>query len=1146
MLMCIFALCTTNSLFAQSPPPWQHPLNLDNNNYWQKRIPITITNVSAKDFAGEYAYVQIDFNNFIPECDVKEIRICMENGMELRYAVYTENLKYKRQGLLTVDDYLAIPLGILGVSESETYYLYYGNKSAGIVSEPELSKVLTNSDTGITILDPSFYSISFGLSVENKLKSSGINDTWPYYFQSLWDYRIPVKVYNFTATEKNNFPVVVNLSRLQHQFGSSFNRQSLRFMENDSTAFLDFYQLEQYTVFFTDIPANTEKTIYVYFSTKEGISGSEEKTYMDLLDVISNPLEQSHNLNFENNDPLLIGDPAEIFNMPKYWNYIYPSTIDKLNDLGKILDLPLDKNGYKNNCVNMTISANNHSDSWGWYQNLPADSGVYYLFAGMAKGSVDGVLYTEPISYTLLYLNENNEPCAYKNVEYISSSMYDKSDGWQIAARLIGMPTDIKNMKIIAERLIKNNTSKIILKHDEILFTQVTCGYPGKLEGNVSRLSFPVLWEENSIRKIFPDTVPLTSDIPDFINIQAAKNEKEIIQIALRSDIPLELVRFSFDGFTLNQKPVPSPPTLAIDLVEYVPVDYNTGFFIRGILEPWFRLSPGNSDGAIVPPTLTDNVNDGWIGLWPDQLKPYSLRNPFKINANKTKAFYIIVTVPKDAGPGDYQGTLKVSYNGGELIKSLQLKVLDYELPDETSLISIFDINFFHRGDYLKSIGFNDKEKFYLSLFDLLKEYRMSPDRTPSQPIFDYTGTNSYDQYFTEMNQYFGENNFNFPVSYAPWQFYLGGYGFDEDNIYDYYFNVPSFENKEVSSIFKKAYSDSLLEYWQAIDSDWKDKIWLYLMDEPMLKSKRQPELAITTQKTIIAFSEIINDVEIQLGENIPTYASTRYYVNGLDPIIKQQLIDAIDIWGLRHYSLVSQEILTELKIDHGKDLLYTMDDQYSIDTPLLATERVLPYLCFKYGVLGFEYFSLHMALNDPVLFSSCPITLHEPIDDPRWYGNWGNGNGYIVYPNEVSASGEYSWFSSIRLEQLREGIEDFEHMNLLRILTEHSLDAALKSRGESMIKSIQGLISIPQLNGQNSTSFVQDPEEILLQRDNMQLLIESLYTSYAAWINGTEYLKDDFVTYQGMLWQCLSNHTAQAQLNPADQNGSVWISISE
>ena len=67
----------------------------------------------------------------------------------------------------------------------------------------------------------------------------------------------------------------------------------------DGPKSIDYYKMEDLTVFFTDVPAETVKTVYVYFSTDFNIFTSMEKEYSELFNILSAGKNLLKNSSFE-------------------------------------------------------------------------------------------------------------------------------------------------------------------------------------------------------------------------------------------------------------------------------------------------------------------------------------------------------------------------------------------------------------------------------------------------------------------------------------------------------------------------------------------------------------------------------------------------------------------------------------------------------------------------------------------------------------------------------------------------------------------------------------------------------------------------------------------------------------------------------
>jgi Domain of unknown function (DUF4091) len=90
------------------------------------------------------------------------------------------------------------------------------------------------------------------------------------------------------------------------------------------------------------------------------------------------------------------------------------------------------------------------------------------------------------------------------------------------------------------------------------------------------------------------------------------------------------------------------------------------------------------------------------------------------------------------------------------------------------------------------------------------------------------------------------------------------------------------------------------------------------------------------------------------------------------------------------------------------------------IDYPLLKV-RLLHWLNFRYSFTGFLHWGWNYWTPEPVKDTQPVIDANTQLPPP--------GDAFIVYPDRAGKS----VYSSIRLEAMREGIEDYELLLVLR-----------------------------------------------------------------------------------------------------------------
>lgn len=1151
-----------NDLIQDSHPPfdstddnkWHHPLNLDNNDYWKKRATIEVTKNSNRDIYDKfrYTYVKVEDiepsqlqNNqipFDPTCNVQEIRICTKQGMELQWACFREETRITK-GALKKNDILTFPVSMDDFEnniDTATYFIYYDNNNAGTVMEPRSITYNTISNH----LLPTGYNVRYKDFKFIALEKNGHDVEWPIIYD-LWEYRIPIKVFNFSSQPQNNKLVAINLSRIASQFGYKLNKESIRIVDfnpdNNSFSQLTFYSIEQLTTFFISIPAKTEKTLYVYFSEKDAVAGSNsEKNYKDFY---TNLFIQSRNLI---KNPSFEKFTTDGKNLPSDWMAV--------GNINASFLISKDSEGFSDNCVQSDIHNSPVTSYYGWKQNIeniyPAS---YYLFIGMFKAKRNDSFASKPLPFASEYykkkdLSGNLPKCKYKHYIETSSSIYAKDSNWQIDASILSTPADANTLTIQScVKITPEITKTTSLWHDAFFLAETMCGYTGEIEFNDNYFtSAMALWQVNAIRKIFPDTKPeSTSPIEAFL----AGNEKENIQLAIWSKDELDNVQVRVSTLSLNDNVLPNIKT---NLIGYVPVDYSSGnVTVSGLIKPWQRPFPGASDGAVVPAQLMSDVNDGWIGTWPDPLYP---NQSFNLDAGKTQGLLLTIDAPKGTPPGIYTGTIEI-LRGNAVIRSTELsvKVWGFNLPSmqDDNLTVVFD--FYLRDNHkasLEKFGYNfEVESIYDSVFQLLKTNRITANRPPSWPYYyPDIDSNDYKNYPSDISFFLGKDGYNFQTCYTPWVFSIGQHRFGNKSIQEGQFHINPFNNKNdstaenISTAFDKTYKQSLKQFYQKIigaNKGWEHRFIHYLMDEPYVWENNTIN-AIKHMSGLIR--EVDNDSTLS-NVDIPIFVSTRWF--------EPELLPYIDIWGIRHHDAVDKKSLMDILSYEASGKIknkiwYTMDNEYCLDTPLLGTERMLPYLCFKHGATGYEYYDVLDISVDPNIYGSHPAKFN-PVGEGGWWGRYENGNGFVMYPYKTT-DGNSILCSSIRLEQLREGIEDYEYLHMLRKLHETCSDNELKNSAYYLLEEAKDIVSIPNKTGIYSTTICPNPEAVLELKEDIGNLIEAIsrLPKYPDWINSTDYFHEDIVNYNGQFWKCVFNHTSQNNWAPGSTGIWFWEVYTE
>jgi hypothetical protein len=172
------------------------------------------------------------------------------------------------------------------------------------------------------------------------------------------------------------------------------------------------------------------------------------------------------------------------------------------------------------------------------------------------------------------------------------------------------------------------------------------------------------------------------------------------------------------------------------------------------------------------------------------------------------------------------------------------------------------------------------------------------------------------------------------------------------------------------------------------------------------------------------------------------------------------------------------------------------------IDHP--GTElRLWPWQSWQFGVSGILIWNV-VNWTSPLAFPGPKV--QDPWTDPMSYvsgsefapgfvGLWGNGDGRFLYPPRGNAENNAGPrldgpVNSVRWENLRDGMEDFEYFWLLN----QAIDRAAATGGNSsLLSEARQLLLVPPEVSRDLTHFTTDPRPLLAHRDRIARMIEQL-----------------------------------------------------
>lgn len=567
------------------------------------------------------------------------------------------------------------------------------------------------------------------------------------------------------------------------------------------------------------------------------------------------------------------------------------------------------------------------------------------------------------------------------------------------------------------------------------------------------------MWPVNAIVKVFHEDTP--SLRTQSARITCARNELEPLQVAIRS-----LRALSGVSVHISAPIGPGGAKLSkweVGVVGYVPIDHPSDYS-SSTSPAYYRKTASGPGGS-----------DGWAGMWPDPLLPAA---SFDMAANQTQPVWVTFRVPKDARAGDYKGALQLRQGSKTLVTlPFSVHVWDFALPEKINLKAVFDTR---QGDSMWQLPGKTSEETRTAFWRFMADHRLSPDRIQPEPNITYRDGKvvaDFDAYDTAAKIYFDE--MKFPHSYTPGAFYLFGWANLPDvrfgeNPYEGIYPYAGADRRHLRPEFKRAYQACLKAYWDHMKAmGWADRITLYLSDEPF-----------STEKPIIDQMKAICEMIREVDPSIPIYSSTWSHQPEWDGYL--------NVWGFGHYGLVPVSTMKKVQAD-GATMWWTTDGMMCTDTPYCAIERLLPHYCFKYGAKAYEFWGVDWLTYDPYQFGwHAFISQSTGPDSPAQWVRYPNGDGFLAYPPGPLKLDRA--VPSIRLEQAREGEEDYEYLYALKDLVQRGKTASKDvSAGEQALALANGLVDSPCDIGRYSSHILPDPDRVFSVKVAVARAIERL-----------------------------------------------------
>lgn len=408
----------------------------------------------------------------------------------------------------------------------------------------------------------------------------------------------------------------------------------------------------------------------------------------------------------------------------------------------------------------------------------------------------------------------------------------------------------------------------------------------------------------------------------------------------------------------------------------------------------------------------------GAKGLWPDALAP--IKQPFNMAAQysvvRNRPVWVDITIPAGTPSGTYTGVITVTQNEHSIAAlPVELHVYDFTLPEKTSLVSYMNISkgwmsrFYHQES-----SSPEMDKLTQSYYDFLYSRRM-------EPWFN-------DQLAPEVTV--AGDKVDVKFNDARYDYYLNKLKSNRVLLETYPSDLQkALKDKKFSAAFNtkvKAYLTQVKSYFDK--HGWTKKlVFNSPIDEPNTKEDYDETRAWANLVHEAAAGAPFLSTESPVTDN-PEWGKLNGLVNNFS-IHGNALNEAAVKAAIRDEQSKGGEMTWYISCDQ----IYPQPN-YFIDAPAMDPVMV-PWITDQYRMAGILYWAANFWTETPNPWLDAVTFISGYVCSDGYVLN---GEGSLLYPGDfvkryTGQPDVEGPVSSLRFELLREGIEDYDYLQMLR-----------------------------------------------------------------------------------------------------------------
>ncbi len=430
-------------------------------------------------------------------------------------------------------------------------------------------------------------------------------------------------------------------------------------------------------------------------------------------------------------------------------------------------------------------------------------------------------------------------------------------------------------------------------------------------------------------------------------------------------------------------------------------------------------------------------------GLWPDALVP--LTNPFTVGSPRDGRFpyhqpiWVDIVIPGNQPPGEYKGTISAKTPDAAIGQvGIQLTVWDFKLPKQKTMWTAFGVWPAEIAEAHQVEANSDEHK---KLMRRYYEFYLAKSMEPRDNIFlKPKWEKSGDKIEIDWSSIPLEDHFLT----------------DLQTTYVWFWAEP---DRQMGSSgdggLSAEYKEVLRQYWTEVYRHYKQKGWLdkLIIECPVNEPNSKEDYDLSRE-----WADLIHSVSPEL----------KFFI--VEPIIPQDpawgsLVGYSQVWAIHgNHIEANRNVIRERQAEGDLIQIYLTCDQrypqpnFFIDQDA-GDHRMIPWVAYKYHVSGVRYWATNYwsHVKDP--WTDIVTWKHSRCYAPL------AGEGSLLYPGNLVErhTGQQNVdgpVGSVRLELLREGIEDVEYLYMLERMGEGQLAREL---ARSLVISIRAYTNEPQ-----------------------------------------------------------------------------------